>query len=204
MKIPKLMLKYPSNRKAPKLKEPICEEKQRLRKKIKTLLKGLSSEEKQKRSKLIEKRIENLDCFKLAEVIMFYWPLPGEPDVKGLIRKAKNSGKAVVLPLIEKDSLVPYKFTSSQELRMNSLGVCQPPKKKELRLDRRELDLVVVPGLAFDKENRRLGRGKGYYDRFLKTLLPKTLKIGVAFSEQIFERLPSSLQDEKVDLVVWA
>ena len=198
------MLKYLFNSKTSKLKESIHQEKQKLRKKIKVLLKRLSREEKQKKSKLIEEKIENLDCFKLAKVIMFYWPLPGEPDVKGLIRKAKNLGKVVALPLIEKDNLVPYKFTSSQELRLSSLGVYQPPKRKELRLARGELDLVVVPGLAFDKENQRLGRGKGYYDRFLKNLLPKTLKIGVAFSEQIFERLPSSLQDEKVDLVVWA
>ncbi|MCD6539298.1 MAG: 5-formyltetrahydrofolate cyclo-ligase [Candidatus Omnitrophica bacterium] len=204
MKIPELMLKYPSNREASRLKNSIHQEKEKLRKRIKVFLKELSREEKERRSKLIEKKIESLVYFKLAKVIMFYWPLPGEPDVRGLMRRAKNSGKVVALPLIEKDSLVPYKFTSSQELRVNSLGVYQPPKKKELRLAREELDLVVVPGLAFDKENQRLGRGKGYYDRFLKNLLPKTLKIGVAFSEQIFERLPFSLQDEKVDLVIWA
>jgi 5-formyltetrahydrofolate cyclo-ligase len=70
-------------------------------------------------------------------------------------------------------------------------------------VDLRKIDLIIVPGLGFDRGKNRLGRGEGFYDRFLKTVKPPTIKVGVAFDCQIQDALPHNpAWDEKVDLIV--
>ena len=199
------MLKYSFSKEISKKKRlSLKQRKALIREKVKTLIKRLSQDERKRKSLLIEKKLEALEPFRKAEKILFYWPLPGEPDIKNLIRKAKREGKVVALPLIKGKDIRPYKFTSFRDLVKGPWEILQPKEKKSLRLSLRELDLVFVPGLAFDKKNRRLGRGKGYYDRLLKRLPSKTLKIGIGFDCQVLRSLPFSLQDQRVDLVVWA
>ena len=79
----------------------------------------------------------------------------------------------------------------------------EPDPQKTKEIDTREIDMVIVPALGFDRKRNRLGRGAGFYDRFLAKITPPTLKVGIAFECQIVENLPVNLAlDQKVDLVV--
>jgi 5-formyltetrahydrofolate cyclo-ligase len=81
-------------------------------------------------------------------------------------------------------------------------GICEPARKKFVNL--KDIDLVLVPGLAFDKQGNRLGRGKGCYDYFLKRLPKDTPTIGLAFDFQILSCLPATISDVKVQRLIFA
>ncbi|MBN2120214.1 MAG: 5-formyltetrahydrofolate cyclo-ligase [Candidatus Omnitrophica bacterium] len=180
------------------------ERKDRLRRIVKERFKEKTLLELAEESRVITEKIEGLSAYKDARVVMFYWALPEEVDIKNLLRKAKEEKKRVTLPvIIDKQDLKPYELTSYTQLVKGPLGLLQPDVKASCEVDFHQLDLVIVPGRAFDKEGRRLGRGRGYYDRFLKKLSSKTFTIGLAFAHQIFDNLPfNPLQDQKVDLIV--
>ena len=87
-------------------------------------------------------------------------------------------------------------------MRKDQMGV--PAPVDGARIDPGDLQLVLVPGMAFDRSGRRLGRGGGFYDRFLARLAPGTLKIGFCFRCQVLEEIPTSDHDRLVDAIVTA
>ena len=87
-------------------------------------------------------------------------------------------------------------------LKRGPYGVCEPAVRKSISL--KQIDLVIVPGVAFDKKRNRLGRGKGCYDRFLKTLPADTPSIGLAFDFQIIPSVPSHKHDVSVKKLIFA
>jgi 5-formyltetrahydrofolate cyclo-ligase len=98
--------------------------------------------------------------------------------------------------------MIPTLIDSVQELVQGPYGIPGPhlDKTKAVHLDR--VDAVIVPGLAFDKANNRLGRGAGYYDRFLPGLPKTSAKIGIAFDFQIVDRLPKEEHDVPLDIII--
>lgn len=190
-----------------KVKDKIELEKKKklIRKYILEQLNSLNEEEVRRRSENVEKNLGSLSVYKKARCVVFYYPLKKEVNLLGIIREALKN-KEVCFPVIDlvKGELIPYQVQNlDDDLVKGPWGVIQPAKEKTRRVSREELDLVVVPGLAFDKEKNRLGRGGGFYDRFLKKLSKKTKKVGVIFNFQLLEDLPFNFpQDEKVDFVV--
>ena len=181
----------------------IKERKEQLRQAVNCKARRLSSKVRLKESRAIQKKLEAQSLYKKAQVIMFYWALPLEVDTKDLIRKARIKGKIVVLPVLTKDNeMKAYEYTEKNSLVKSPLGFWGPDPKKARQIDAEDLDIVITPGLAFDKSGNRLGRGKGCYDRFLKKLDSKTYKIGLAFRFQILDSLAFSFQDERLDLVI--
>ena len=180
--------------------------KEKARLKVRQALKACAQEELKRQSRLIQEKLEGLEAYRKAKVLMFYWALPGEVETEDLIRKAKEEKKTVTLPVvIDKVTMQPYEFISSNELVTGTFGVKQPDIRVCRKIENERLDAVIVPGVAFDASGKRLGHGKGYYDDFLSKLDPKVLTIGLAFSHQILEDLPfNPLQDRKVDLVIQA
>jgi len=97
--------------------------------------------------------------------------------------------------------IVPKEIREVRDLEKGTYGIYEPKKRqKDAKLD--EIDLVVVPGVAFDKRNRRLGRGKGYYDKFLRALPPNKISVGLAFDFQIVDNLPIDSHDIPVSKVI--
>jgi 5-formyltetrahydrofolate cyclo-ligase len=181
-------------------------QKRLLRAKVKQEFKKQPKEELVSQRLAIEERLQALPRYRDARVIMFYWALPGEVETKNLIRKAKERQKTVTLPVvIDRNQMQPWEFTSEDNLVEGALGAMQPRRGTGRKIGLDELDVVIVPGIAFDKSGKRLGRGRGCYDNFLKRLSAQAATIGLAFRHQIVENLPfNSLQDKKVDLVIWA
>jgi 5-formyltetrahydrofolate cyclo-ligase len=154
---------------------------------------------------LFEKNLKISQClqensdFQAAENILFYASLPREVDTLELIDQAFESGKSVFLPKIQGDTIEIGRAESWEDLIEDKMGILEPrfalEKGHEI-----QMDVILVPGLAFDHEGNRLGYGKGHYDRLLKSL--SGLKIGLAFKEQILDELPHAAHDVPMDIII--
>ncbi len=179
--------------------------KQEVRKKLLERLLSLTKDEIEKRSKNVENKLSELLLYKKAKMIMVYYPLRGEVDILNTIRRDLGS-KRFCFPVmnLKAKSLRIFEIANlDQDFVLGPRGVMQPDTERTKEVNIKEIDIVIVPGLAFDKERNRLGRGAGYYDRFLQNITTSTKKIGIAFEFQILENLPTNLSwDQKVDTIV--
>lgn len=179
--------------------------KDSLRKKLLEKLLSLTRDEIERRSIDVARNLSGVALYKKAKVIMAYYPLKGEVDIRELLKKAMEE-KRVCFPVInvENRQLIPYMVKDlERDFRKGPYGVMQPDKERTVRVQHSEIDVVITPGLAFAQDKNRLGRGAGYYDRFLKGLTGKTTIIGVAFDFQVVSCLPASPSyDVKVDILV--
>jgi 5-formyltetrahydrofolate cyclo-ligase len=183
----------------------ISSEKKELRQKLLAKLLSLTQEELKRRSQDVQRRLSSLPIYKRAKVIMAYYPLRGEVDILGMIKKDLGK-KRFCFPVmdLERKEIHPFQVKNLEgDFLRGPFGVMQPDTKITKKLDPGEIDLIIVPGLAFDREKNRLGRGAGFYDRFLRRINPPITKVGIAFAFQIFNNLPiHPSADEKVDMVV--
>ena len=142
--------------------------------------------------------------FKRAKNVMFYIAFRGEVNTEEMISAAKVLGKKVSVPVCERDKIAirPCHLEEHAHLRRGPYGVREPAEQKCIRLE--DLDLVIVPGVAFDKKGNRLGRGKGFYDRFLSRLPKDTPSIGLAYDFQILPSVPAFAHDVGVTKVLFA
>ena len=181
--------------------------KHKIRKHIKNIIDSYSTLEKTRKSPIIKDRLFNEEEFKRARVVMFYVSLQDEVDTFIMIDEALKAGKRIAVPVIlkeEKRLIAGEIHNRLEDLESQHFGICQPRRDrvKEVPLD--DIDLVVVPGVAFDRKNIRLGRGHGYYDRFLSGLPKKTKTIGLAFDFQVLEDLPQDPHDVPVSTIITA
>lgn len=173
--------------------------KQELREKILTLLRNQKEEERLTKSLVIKDRLFALQEFQKAKTILFYVPFDGEVDTFEMMRQAKQFGKKIALPRIvrHKKEIIPKSVDDIQEdLEEGPYGIAQPKEATTRTSVLEDIDLVIVPGVAFDKQNYRLGRGEGYYDRFLSKLPERTPTIGLAFGFQMIDHLPQKAQHD--------
>ncbi|MDD4953363.1 MAG: 5-formyltetrahydrofolate cyclo-ligase [Candidatus Omnitrophica bacterium] len=178
--------------------------KQRIRSKILLRLKAQKEEEREQKSYIIKKKLFGKGVFQKAKVVMFYIALAGEVDTEEMIKEAQKSGKIVCVPTCNKNrnQMSPCVLDEHAKLKKGPYGVCEPVRRKPLRF--KDLELVIVPGVAFDKKGRRLGRGKGCYDYFLRRLPEDTPTLGLAFDFQILPYIPTTLHDVSVNKVIFA
>ena len=176
--------------------------KHKIRKEIHHKLKTHSELEKTKKSAIIKGKLFNEEAFKKSQVVMFYVSLKEEVDTIAMIDEALEMGKKVCVPVILKEDkrLIAGEIKNrTEDLEKQHFGICQPKAGKVREVPLKDIGLVVVPGIAFDRRNMRLGRGHGYYDRFLSCLPPGTKTVGLAFDFQVVDHLP---QDDH-DIPVW-
>ncbi|RZT93164.1 5-formyltetrahydrofolate cyclo-ligase [Ancylomarina subtilis] len=176
----------------------IDEEKKRIRKEIRQLKNAISLEEKVRRSKLILDKVEQLPEFISAKTVMLYWAMDDEVQTSDFVVKWAAS-KRVILPCVNGNDLDLRVFRGEEDLVAGeNFGIPEP--SGELFLDYDEIDLILVPGVAFDVDNNRMGRGKAYYDRLLSSL--KAYKLGVCFDFQLLQSVPTDEHDIKMDRIV--
>ena len=134
------------------------------------------------------------------QTIMAYWPLPDEVDIRPLIDQLVAEGKTVVLPKITGDETMELRrYTSRADLQEGAFHIMEPVGEPFVDYD--QIDVALVPGMAFDAAGHRLGRGKGYYDRFLAAH-PHLVKIGICFPFQRVAEVPSEAHDIIMDEVI--
>jgi 5-formyltetrahydrofolate cyclo-ligase len=176
--------------------------KEEIRSKILVRLKTQKEDDRDRKSKIIKNKLFRNPVFKKAKIVMFYISIGGEVDTREMIKEAQRLGKIVTLPVCKKNRIIKACLLGGRhEFEKGPYGIMEPAIKQSVNLN--YLELIVVPGLAFTKHGARLGRGKGYYDRFLTKLSRKTRKIGLAFDFQILPQLPTTKTDVNVDKVIY-
>ncbi|MDH6534520.1 5-formyltetrahydrofolate cyclo-ligase [Parabacteroides sp. PM5-20] len=143
--------------------------------------------------------LEQTDFFQRAHCIALYHALPGEVETADFIEKWAPQ-KQLLLPLVDGENLKLLPYTDKQSLQKGAYGILEPGEKPGFSVDENEIDLLIVPGIAFDRQGNRLGRGKGYYDRLLSSL--SNPKIGLCFSFQLHEQIPTETFDIQMDGVI--
>lgn len=174
-------------------------DKAQLRAQARAALKTLSAEAIAESSRAIRERILQQPEWLQAKAVLLYAPLPSEPDVWELFGAAKAANKVVALPRFDsaRGVYVPAEADEGALVK-GAFGALEPGIGARVI---NALDFIVVPGLAFDSQGRRLGRGKGFYDRLLSELPVGCVKCGVAFDEQILPEIPTEPHDIGVDCV---
>lgn len=174
--------------------------KQLIRRQVSEQKKKFSSELLKKKSKNIFDKLELELLFIVAQKIMVYFSVEGEVYSHDFINKWNNI-KEIYLPSVEENDILPKKFKGMNIIKPGNKYGIPEPTGEEIE-DLQMLDLIIVPGIAFDKSNHRLGHGKGFYDRFLAKT--NAYKIGVCFDFQYFESIPFSQQDILMDKVIFS
>lgn len=141
------------------------------------------------------------DAWRAARVVALYQACGAELDLAALRADAHAAGKVVALPRVEGERLSLHLVAVETPLRPSALGVPEPPAETP-RVDLASLDLIVVPGLGFDRRGGRLGQGGGYYDRLLATLPAAVRRIGIGYDLQWVEAVPREDHDGALHAVV--
>ena len=138
--------------------------------------------------------------FVRSQTILFYASFDGEVDTEKMIDEARALGKKVALPVIEKETktIIPTLIKcKANKLTNGHYGIKQPKREKENTVDLSSIEMIIVPGIAFDKYNNRLGRGAGYYDRLLERIPSSVHTVGLAFDFQIVDHIPHIEKHDK-------
>ena len=178
----------------------IAASKESLRREIRS--RGVTAQERAAASAALCERLHALDCWAQARAVLFFAPLSDEPDIFPSIQRALNEGKLASLLRFKPDEHLfePVQIEDTErDLLPGHFGVREPAHHCPV-LPMNRLDLLLVPGLAFDLCGRRLGRGKGFYDRLLATA--HETKCGVCFDWQMVETVPVEAHDVALNCIV--
>ncbi len=179
--------------------------KQALRKSLLRRLYAQGEKERKRKSQLIWQKLARLTAFRRAAVVCSYVALPYEVQTWRMIVEMLAKGKRVVVPAAMKKTrdLALFEIQDPErELAKGAHSVMEPIASVCHAVAPEELDLVLVPGLAFDAQGYRLGHGQGYYDRFLSRVPHTVPTIGLAYDFQFISRLPTAAHDHAVRRVV--
>ncbi len=150
--------------------------------------------------------------YRSAKSVMIFLNMPTEPATTLFLPSMAEAGKKIVIPYCEGNELRLFHLQDVAELERRdafapgAFGIIEPTADwrayASRQVDPQSLDLILTPGVAFDRCGGRLGHGKGYYDRLFKKTRTDAKRIGLAFASQIVESTPMSENDERVDAVV--
>lgn len=177
------------------------DEKVKIRSKALKARSGLEASLRVYKNSQIAEKLESLECFKNAHHVLFYYSHNGEVDTLELIDKYIDS-KQLYLPIIKGRShfqAVPIK--SPLDLKKGYEGVPEPTRLDPSSVYDDQVELVITPGVAFDRKGNRLGMGKGYYDRYFARS-SKAVKIALAYEEQVLDCVPKDPYDVSINLII--
>jgi 5-formyltetrahydrofolate cyclo-ligase len=170
--------------------------KNKIRLQIRELKIQLSEVQKVQAADSVFKKIESLPEFKSAKTILMYWSTTDELPTHKFVEKW-SAEKEILLPSVVGDDIVLKKYSAKENLKRGNLGIYEPETDGQYT---GKIDITIVPGVAFDLKMNRLGRGKGYYDRFFNDI--ETQKWGVCFDFQVVPSVPTNANDKPMNKVI--
>ncbi len=173
------------------------EEKQKLRKQIAAQKKLYAEAQLSEWSSSLLQKLEDHPRFKRAQTVLLYHSLPDEVQTHKFIEKWEKS-KRIVLPVVKGDELELRIYNGIRNLKPGCFGIGEPADGT--LVEEQDIELAIIPGVAFDRQGNRLGRGKGYYDRTLYRLR-HTYRIGICFGFQLLDKIPAESSDQKMNEV---
>lgn len=177
--------------------------KNELRKVMLKLRLAQSEKDRVRKNGDIKKALFSRQEFIRADSIMFYLAKDEEVRTEGAIRESLSLGKRVLVPIVEKTErkLIPSVLMNyDKELRKGAYGILEPKSEYARPFPAQEIELIIVPGAAFDKKGGRIGFGAGFYDNFLSEL--SACRIGLAYGFQVLDKLPLNEGDEPLDIII--
>ena len=170
-------------------------EKEEMRMIMRQRMQRMSAEDRIAMSEQICRRLRDNDIFREAKVVMMFYPILNEPDVRPLMEEFYQS-KTILLPVAHRKDIEMRRYTGKECLHRGKFGIPEPRSNTFTGAP----DLIILPGVAFDKKANRLGRGGGYYDRFLHHF-HHVHKFAVAYDFQIVDKVPMAHSDVQLDAV---
>lgn len=171
-------------------------DKKTLRTEIKVLKKQHTKEQLLEQSEKILAQLEQHPDFVKAERVMLYSALPDEVQTQAFLEKW-HLKKQIILPTVVGDDIIPVAYEKDTDFAVGDFNILEPQNEPY----KGGFDLIVVPGVAFDHKGNRLGRGRGYYDRFLCQHL-SVKRIGICFDFQLVDEIPTEPFDIRMDEVI--
>lgn len=174
--------------------------KEEIRLQMRASRRNLTKDEVIKHSDEIYKNLFSLDCISDAHSVCIFLSAFKEPDTNGIIKKLLGEGKKIVVPVTDEGNctLTLSYIDNTDDLIKGAYGICEPKTVK--MADINDIDIVLVPGLAFDRCGGRMGFGKGYYDRLLSE--SEAVKIGLCYDFQLMDKIPTQMHDVPMDFII--
>lgn len=170
-----------------------------VRKRMRELKRAVPPEEKLRRSEAILRQLEQLPEWDAARVVLLYWSMADEVQTHDFVNRWYKD-KVLFLPCVDGDDLVLRQYTGPECLVAGEqFGIGEPTGPIWTDLD--AIQIIIVPGVAFDRSGNRMGRGRGFYDRMLKSTVG-ALKIGIAYDFQMLDEIPVEPHDVKMDRII--
>ncbi|UWG98254.1 5-formyltetrahydrofolate cyclo-ligase [Dehalobacter sp. DCM] len=178
-------------------------EKNLLRKTILKNRRAINEEERSQKNAAIERNILSLPIYKESGTIMMYLNYWDEVDTGGIAEDTLQAGKRLVIPLCKGEIIIPYEIKRLEEdVQIGMFGIREPRPGNSRVVVPSDIDIVLVPGVAFDGRGNRIGFGKGFYDRFLPQLRDNVTIVGLAYSCQIVDKIDAEAHDFTMSLLV--
>lgn len=177
--------------------------KEVLRKEMKKKRDNLTKDEKIKKDLSIYNQVINDKEFNDAASVFLFLSFGSEIDTKKIIQYALDQGKVVYLPKVVENHLELYEIENFNNLERSNYGILEPNNNCRC-IGNRNIDFILMPGLAFDQSGGRLGYGGGFYDRYIGTLpsYEKIKKVAIAYNFQIIKKVPMGKYDIPVDRII--
>jgi len=177
--------------------------KNKIRNEKKLLRQNMSKELVSLKSTLINDKLLSLSLYRDAKIILAYFPIQNEVDIRNILEDALINGKRVFLPRIsdDKENMDFFEIRDFNHFERGSMNLLEPKKSGDIFSKDMEDVLMIIPGLAFDKHFNRIGYGKGYYDKYLSKN-PIKNHLAVSYEEQFCDIIPSEENDILMNVIV--
>ena len=184
------------------MESTLSEQKKALRKEMRSKRASMSKEDRDIASHKIVSNLLNNPIYKSADTIMAYSSMPEEIQLNELFDNAFANDKILAIPLIiGRGTMRPVFLPTVEDLVVGDFGIMTVRQDKRQFVEFDNIDCVIVPGAAFDRQGNRLGLGGGYYDRFLQRV-PNAKRVALSFDYQLLETVPAEPHDAKMDLII--
>lgn len=171
-----------------------------IREEMKQVRRNMTQKEVLGKSEQAQKIFLGTEQYKNAKSVMLYIPLGNEVNTSGIISDALKKGKKVLVPVTDSETyeISAYKITENTQFEKGTFSVFEP--KEKVCFDKNNIDVVLVPGVAFDRTGGRVGFGKGCYDKFLQDI--NAIKIGFCYDFQLLEYINTDSTDVAMDYII--
>lgn len=173
------------------------QDKKRMRELLAQKRRLLSKEDIAEQSSKVVAAVEQMPSFQSAKTVLIYYPTHNEVDLLSLIKRYKKE-KTFLFPVVHRKTMTACPYEGNAKMHRGKFNIPEPTTEPYVG----DIDLILVPGVGFDKRGNRLGRGGGYYDKFITRLGRKTLLVGVGYDFQLVEEVPANRWDKRLDYVV--
>jgi 5-formyltetrahydrofolate cyclo-ligase len=177
-------------------------EKKEARRQVQEAIRRLSAAERAEKSAAIRRRLIALPELRPAQAVLGFLPMSDELDTRPILADLLAWGKRVYVPrtFVRERHMTPARLNDLSKLRPGEYGILEP--ETEETCGAAELDFVIVPGRAFDRNGNRLGRGAGFYDEFMARAGFRAVRCGIAFACQVLDEIPHDEKDLPVNILV--